>query len=765
MNEHEDKAPGPGLKLADIYFVLFRHLRLVLFFAGAGLLAAVVLYAIRQPLYQSEAKLMVLYVLDDAKTFSSVAGASEVKSLDTRGETIIGAEKEILSSWDLAEQVADTVGPERLLRALGGGTNRLEAAAQIVKNLEVEVLNKANVLKVTYRHPEKGLVQPVLGQLIESYLKKNLDTHRLSGKFDEYFRKQADQFKAQLHQTEEDLRKLKSQNNVVSVEDSKKALSDRMLKIRNEIWEAEKELADRRIAAPESEKNLPKTNNVPASLAEVPAEKVNDYRSLVAVLESVKTQEQALINLHQFTPENPTLMQLRAKKANLLKNKQQMEQDAPQLAELEIRAPAAAGQPADAATEARSVATLERHLKGLNAQLESIQNEAIKLDSLETAIQQLQRSRELQETNYRHFAIHLDQARNDGEIGAGMVSNISTVQAPSFPLKAPGKTKKLVLMVLAGGLFGGLGLAFLIEMYLDQTIKRPEEVESKLRLPLLVSFPFVGNGPVRIRLPGLKWLASRKSSAALSVPEVSGGPAISLPQPTSSGTTSAPAGAVSVSMPTLPGEAQQGLNLYFAALRDRLTTYFEVRNMTRKPKLVAITSCGNGAGVSTVASGLAAILSETGDSRVLLVDMDAGHTAVHPFHNGKPACGLAEVLEPEKREPALVQENLYMVNVNGHDTDANFPQILPKRFLTLMPKFKASDYDFILFDMPPISQTSATPRLAGLTDMVLLVLEAEKTQQEAAKRAHALLREAKANVAVILNKRRTYVPHAIHQEI
>ena len=46
-----------------------------------------------------------------------------------------------------------------------------------------------------------------------------------------------------------------------------------------------------------------------------------------------------------------------------------------------------------------------------------------------------------------------------------------------------------------------------------------------------------------------------------------------------------------------------------------------------------------------------------------------------------------------------------------------------------MPKFKASDYDYIIFDMPHVSQTSVTPRLAGLMDMVLFVIEAEKTRR------------------------------------
>jgi hypothetical protein len=50
-------------------------------------------------------------------------------------------------------------------------------------------------------------------------------------------------------------------------------------------------------------------------------------------------------------------------------------------------------------------------------------------------------------------------------------------------------------------------------------------------------------------------------------------------------------------------------------------------------------------------------------------------------------------------------------------------------------------------------------------DMVLLVLEAEKTNQDVARQASALLLESKDNVRAVLNKTRTYVPTRLHQEL
>jgi Mrp family chromosome partitioning ATPase len=89
---------------------------------------------------------------------------------------------------------------------------------------------------------------------------------------------------------------------------------------------------------------------------------------------------------------------------------------------------------------------------------------------------------------------------------------------------------------------------------------------------------------------------------------------------------------------------------------------------------------------------------------------------------------------------------------------------MPKRFTSLVPKLKASDYDYIIFDMPPISQISITPRLASFMDIVLLVVESEKTDRDLVKRAAALLAESKANVGVVLNRTRSHVPRKLLQE-
>ena len=119
-----------------------------------------------------------------------------------------------------------------------------------------------------------------------------------------------------------------------------------------------------------------------------------------------------------------------------------------------------------------------------------------------------------------------------------------------------------------------------------------------------------------------------------------------------------------------------------------------------------------------------------------------------------------------KRKPEKTRRFRRISTLRPNPCEGNdkLPSVLPKHLMGLIPKLKASDYDYIIFDMPAVTQTSMTPRLARLMDMVLLVIESEKTNQDVAKKVISLLGESKAKVTTVLNKTHSYVPKSLHQE-
>jgi Mrp family chromosome partitioning ATPase len=208
------------------------------------------------------------------------------------------------------------------------------------------------------------------------------------------------------------------------------------------------------------------------------------------------------------------------------------------------------------------------------------------------------------------------------------------------------------------------------------------------------------------------------------------------------------------------GNTALALQPFHATLRDRLIQYLDNNNLVHKPKMIAVTGISQRAGVTTTATGLAQSLSETGDGNVLLVDMTAEQGSAQHYFKGKAVSSLEETLKT--KDSALVQDKLYVVT-EGSNSD-RLSRNMPQRFAKLLPKLRASDFDYIIFDMPSVSQISVTPRLANFMDMILLVIEAEKTDQEIALHATSMLTTSKTPVSVVLNKTKSYIPAALHQD-
>jgi polysaccharide biosynthesis transport protein len=266
-------------------------------------------------------------------------------------------------------------------------------------------------------------------------------------------------------------------------------------------------------------------------------------------------------------------------------------------------------------------------------------------------------------------------------------------------------------------------------MVLNHSYNRQSEVELQLRSPVMLSIPYQGiNRQIkgRLRLP---WKNGQRAGKVT---------------PDKSEATVA------------PWEVEHFIRPYSEAIRDRLGLYFELHGVTHKPKLVGVTGFGEGAGTSTLAAGVAAALSETGDGKVLLVDVNAANGEVHPFFAGRPASSLTTAIEPQAAITSAA-DNLYLATITRSGTKSTHLGL--KKFFALVPNLKASDFDYIIFDMPPINQTSPAIGLAALMDKVLVVVEAEKTHRDVVKRGCRELVGARADIAVVLNKTRSYGPN------
>mgnify|MGYP002414118906 CR=1 FL=1 len=749
-------APGANtpasLGVDDVYYTLFRHKWKIVICSILGGAAAAGFYFTQKPNYESSAKLFVRYVVTEGRVARPSGDTVETKSPDSRGETIIQAELEILKSLDLATKVAQAVGPEKILFQLGGGNEVTGASVAVQNRLTVAAPRGSSVIAVSFKHPDPEVAQSVVRQVIDLYLKTHVEIHRSAGMVGEFLAQETDQLRSRLAQTEDELRKARAKAGVVSVEDAKKAFMDQIAGLRQQVFAAQaeraakeavlKDLTERlknRVKTPETS---PIQESPPPETTEqqLPPGVLEDLRTVVTQLESMRRRQQEL--LLTFTPEHPRVQAITSQVTELENRKNAIIAAHPVLTQAAVTPTATPTNNPRAVSlerlealesEAAQLSALDARMKTLNAQIETLRNEAIVLDQLEGNIQQLLRKRELEEANYRRYAASLEQSRINEALGSGKVSNISLIQNPSPAFLDPRKTVQIAGGIVAGGIGLGLAWAFLIELLLDRSVRRPTDLERNVRAPLFLSIP-------KQRAPRRKRVKAGKSAD-----DAEAGKGLDLVVNGRNGDPVA-----------------EALAPYYETLRDRLIGYFESINLTHKPKLVGLTSVGPDSGVTTMAAGLARTLSETGDGNVLLVDLTPGQGSSQLFHRGKSGCGLEELLET-RSESAQVQDRLFVVSEDSRGDKLS--RILPQRFAKLVPQLKTGDFDYIIFDMPPVSQISITPRLAGYMDMVLLVVESEKNSRDNVQQANELLVKSNATVGTVLNKTTNYIPRWIQQEL
>jgi uncharacterized protein involved in exopolysaccharide biosynthesis len=639
-----------GIHVSDILFALFKRKRTIILCAVAGIIAAGAFYFFYPPVYESQAKLLVRYVLERSGV-DPIEAERAGAAASTEADRVIGTEIEILTSWDLAVQVAQALGPQRLLPSSGPSAAEGDAAYSIASGLKVISNKGSNIILISYKNRNPEIATLVLQELLSRYFVKHLEVHRSVGAFD-FVAQQTDQVRARLNQTEDALKSLREKTGITSLKEGSVALTSEVARTQEALNTAEAELAERKAVA----------NQIGESKAKKWGTK---------------------------------------------------------------------GQPSEKSpvSEKGRVAGIEAKIGTLKTKLRDVQQKTKQLSELAPQIEDLERKKEMDAANYKYFAASLEKARIDEALDPTKMPNISAVQRPSPPVLETKKRNKIAMALAASGTALGIALALLRGLVLSKTVSRPLQLETHLDIPLMLSIPYA-NGQFALPRNG-----SRPNPGAL---------------------------ATRRHHPKLaPWEAGHFIRPYCAAIRDRLGLYFELNQLTHKPKLVGVTSFSKAAGTSTLAAGLAASLSETNDGKVLLVDVNLGPQEVHSFFKGKPAYPLNAALKPNGAI-ASAADNLYLATVGSPNSGP--AQLGLKKFFDMMPNLKASDFDYIIFDMPPLQQTSPTWGMAAFMDKLLLVVEAEKNDRELIKRSYGKLLAERNNVAVVVNKARSYVPKWLDSE-
>src|SRR5206468_10949381 len=243
MAEHRTEPEHSNFNLSNILFAIFKRKRTIIGFALLGLIAAAAVYFFYPTVYESDARLLVRYVLE-----RSGVDPIDAMSGSARGGTgitndgVIAAEVSIFTSWDLSVQVAEALGPNRVLPDAKAPTI-VGAAAAINSGISTTTSKGSNIMGVSYTNRKPEVAPLVLNELVTRYFTKHLEVHRSAGAFD-FVSQQTDQIRGRLNQTEDALKVLKAKAGVMSLQDSMTSISAQSQHSEDQLRAAESDLAE-----------------------------------------------------------------------------------------------------------------------------------------------------------------------------------------------------------------------------------------------------------------------------------------------------------------------------------------------------------------------------------------------------------------------------------------------------------------------------------------------------------------------------------------
>src|SRR3569833_4297830 len=204
---------APMIALGDIYYILFRHKWKIMILAVLGVVASLILPYVWPQAYQSEAKLLIKYVAESSAPTCSAVDGSRTLYVDTAGRNIINTELHIISSLDLAQEVATNVGTAKII---GHEGDAVTAAAMIHADMRVDNPDGSDIIRITYQQKNIEVAQLVMDQVVKTYLERHAKIHQSSGPDDVTNKTEAEERKRKHTDTEARLAEIKSNLDVVS---------------------------------------------------------------------------------------------------------------------------------------------------------------------------------------------------------------------------------------------------------------------------------------------------------------------------------------------------------------------------------------------------------------------------------------------------------------------------------------------------------------------------------------------------------------------
>jgi capsular exopolysaccharide synthesis family protein len=181
----------------------------------------------------------------------------------------------------------------------------------------------------------------------------------------------------------------------------------------------------------------------------------------------------------------------------------------------------------------------------------------------------------------------------------------------------------------------------------------------------------------------------------------------------------------------------------------------------REPKLLGVVASRHGEGATTTASVFASIMVRRRGGRVVVVEANLRSPGFETVFGIQRNGGFAELVLGQQSLAQVAQPtqipNLYAVGCGS-------AEIAPSTLFEAPGLSAALDqlreqFDFVIFDLPPVNVYGDTSILGPRLDAAVLVIEADRTRISDVERARRNLERVGVRfVGSVLNRRRNYIP-------
>lgn len=571
------------------------------------------------------------------------------------------------------------------------------------KKIKTENLKGTEILKISYTDKDPVLAAEVVNQLMQVYIKNNIEANRAEAvSARKFLRGEIPRTEADVRETESNLSKFKEKNKIVDLQEEATLSLQMIFNLEQQISQAQAQFVN----VNARKRNLQNQAGIDSqqfvtltSLSQVPGVQL-------VLTQLQEAQNQLKVERTRLQPTHPTIINLEEKIVAL---KTLLQERIEQVVGTNRQIPIGnlqIGKLRQSLIENFASTDTERVglLKQINTQskmLSAYKERVNVLPKLEQSQRQLERKLKASQTTYEALLTRLQEvqvAENQNIGNARVISPALVPNAPYGPRKA--------LIIGGGGVMGillGIITALTLDL-IDRSVKTVKEARKLFPYTLLGIIPLVGgNGKRNSYLPAVDQ----------QVPKVIGR-----------------------DIPQFPvGDAYQILQANLKFL-----------NSDKKLKTIVVSSSVHKEGKSEVAANLAITMAQLG-YKTLLVDADMRHPTQHHIWEMTNTIGLSNVIVDQVHLDTTIQQvmpNLYVLP-SGVVPPNPVPLLDSQRMRALVTSFQ-EDYDFVVFDTPPLTGMLDAAVLNKLADGILLVVRPGVINHNTANAAKDFLKQSEQQV-------------------